>query len=330
MTRTLLCALASWLASWLVLACPSVASAAAPDCPPPSVVPTAEQQQAWARSATDRGPLWRLTRDGRSSYLYGSLHVGRPEWSAPGPRLQAAWAETDALAVELDPQDVMPALAESPKPAPAAPDPALSRRLADQAKRQCLPEGVLQSLPPVMQLATLTLMDARRVGLDTGYGQDVLLLARARQEGRPVHALETVSEQLGAIEPEDPAQARAVLADGLRDLETSRQREPLQRLAAAWARSDLALLADYPRWCRCADTPQERAWLRRINDERNPALAERISKLHGSGSRLLIAVGALHMTGAQALPKLLKAQGFHIEQVVPARIQPPSASRKTP
>jgi uncharacterized protein YbaP (TraB family) len=324
MTRSLLLALAAALlvTPWLT------AHAAPPDCPPPSVVPTAEQQQAWASNATDRGPLWRLTRDGRSSYLYGSLHVGRPEWSAPGPRLQAAWAETEALAVELDPQDVMPALAETTKPAPAVPDPALSRRLAAQAQRQCLPEGLLQSLPPVMQLATLTLLDARRIGLDTGYGQDVLLLARARQEGRPIHALETVSEQLGAIEPDNPAQARAVLADGLRDLESGRQREPLQRLASAWARGDLALLADYPRWCRCADTPQERAWLRRINDERNPAMADRISKLHDSGQRLLVAVGALHMTGARALPQLLKARGFRVEALVPAA--PPRVKAPTP
>ena len=157
----------------------------------------------------------------------------------------------------------------------------------------------------------------------------MLLLARARREGRPVHALETVSEQLGAIEPEDPAQAALCWPTACvtwKPAASANLAAPGRRLGAATR----ALLADYPRWCRCADTPQERARLRRINDERNPALAERISKLHGSGSRFLIAVGALHMTGAQAPAQAAEGPRLYIEQVVPARIQPPSASRKTP
>ncbi len=42
-----------------------------------------------------------------------------------------------------------------------------------------------------------------------------------------------------------------------------------------------------------------------LNDERNPAMAERIEALHSEGQRLFVAVGALHMTGPKALPALL-------------------------
>ena len=79
---------------------------------------------------------------------------------------------------------------------------------------------------------------------------------------------------------------------------------------------DLEALEDYPRWCECAHDEAERALLRRLNDERNPHLARAIAELHLRGRRVFAAVGALHMTGPQALPRLLQAQGFSVERVV--------------
>jgi hypothetical protein len=89
----------------------------------------------------------------------------------------------------------------------------------------------------------------------------------------------------------------------------------LGRLVAAWERGDLEALEDYPRWCECAHDEAERALLRRLNDERNPHLARGIAELHLRGRRVFAAVGALHMTGPQALPRLLQAQGFSVERV---------------
>ena len=63
--------------------------------------PTPEQIQAAQRDARDRGFLWRISKDGRSSYLYGTLHVGKLDWAFPGPRLAEALRDTDALAVEI-------------------------------------------------------------------------------------------------------------------------------------------------------------------------------------------------------------------------------------
>src|SRR5690349_14955524 len=50
------------------------------DCPPTAQDPTPEQVPQLMESARDRGMLWRLTKDGRTSHLYGTLHVGRLEW----------------------------------------------------------------------------------------------------------------------------------------------------------------------------------------------------------------------------------------------------------
>ena len=76
-------------------------------------------------------------------------------------------------------------------------------------------------------------------------------------------------------------------------------------------------IENYAQWCECADTAQDRAFLRRLNDERNAPMAERIEALHGEGKRVLVAVGALHMTGEQGLPRLMAARGFTVERLVP-------------
>lgn len=285
-------------------------------CPPQPAQPGAEQAATWAAKAPNRGPLWRISRGGHSSYLFGSLHIGKPDWAYPGPALREAWARTEVLAVELDPADIAPALATLPPPQPLPP--ALAARVEARAAASCLPPGMLAAFPAMLQVSTLMLLEARRDGFDAGFGQDMMLVAMARAEGRPVQSLESVAEQLAALEP-TAAELPEVVDSALKQLQRGQVRAPLRKLADVWARGDMKTLADYERWCGCVSTAAERAWLRRVNDDRNGPLAERIGALHGAGQRLLVAVGALHMSGPQALPRLLAAQGFTVEAVYPAK-----------
>lgn len=78
---------------------------AANTCPAPWQPPTPEQRQAAEREAKDRGFLWRLEKDGKTSHLYGTVHVGRLEWVFPGPALARALQASAVLAMELDVSD---------------------------------------------------------------------------------------------------------------------------------------------------------------------------------------------------------------------------------
>ncbi len=279
----------------------------------PAPVPS-DQLQAQAK---DRGILWTLTRDGHTSYLHASLHLGRPAWAAPGPRLKAALDQVDAVALELDPLDTT---AWTMPPTPVLPiDAQLQKRLETQARNACLPAQALASMHPLLQLSTLTLAQARALGLDVQYGQEVLLSRWARERQLPVIALETLQGQLSALLPEDPDEARHELRAGLRQLERPAElRRMLGDLVSTWERGDLRRLSRYEDWCHCVQDARDRAALARENDGRNPNLAARISELHQKGQSLLVAVGALHMTGPKALPVLLRQQGFEVTQVHPA------------
>jgi uncharacterized protein YbaP (TraB family) len=272
--------------------------------------------------AADRGLLWRLSKNGRVSYLYATLHLGRPAWQPPGPRLSEALRASQVLALEIDASDAatqqelaaLSAAATGPQP-----DAALREALQRRMRAACLPPQALAGLHPLMQAMTLTLLEARRDGLDAGFGAEQLLLAQARALRMRVVALETARVQLELLLPSDPGEALAQTRQLLDQLERDSARPVMRRLVEAWERGDLEDLARYEQWCDCAADDSERTWLRRLNDERNPALAAGIAALHEGGTSVFAAVGALHMTGPQALPKLLTLHGFGVERIELAR-----------
>jgi len=306
---------ALWLAALLWLA----PSAWALDCPAEPAVPNPAKIAELQARASDHGMLWRITREGRSSYLYGTVHLGRLEWLLPGPAMLKAWAQTEVLALEIDTSDPGKIQAEM---APSASGPKLtpdqSRRLLAAAKEACLPDAVMQSLaaqPPLMQISMVAALSGRRDGLEMGYGQEWMLTGMAQNTQRPIVGLETVQEQMQAINSASGAEEQALINESLDEIGDEQSRRAMIKLTDAWAAGQLEVLADYESWCHCARTPAAREWLRRLNDGRNPALAERIAALHAKGKPVFVGVGALHMTGPKALPKLLADQGFKVERV---------------
>ena len=296
-----------------MLVCGLAPTWAAPDrtvCPP--ALPA---QADSAAPAKDRGFLWRATKDGRSLYLYGTLHVGKPVWRKLGPLTTAALKASDVLALEVDPNDpaLIQAMADTRPPQPL-PD-ALQQRLTRAFERACLATEALATLHPVLQATTLTVMEARWLGMDSTYAMEQVLSAQIRQQGRKVVALESAVTQIQALVPDDEAEARVLLDQSLQQLEDQSARRVLEKLGAAWEAGDLDALEDYERWCECGASEADKAFLRKLTDERNPPMADGIESQHRQGKRVFAAVGALHMTGPQSLPRLLQERGFRVERI---------------
>jgi uncharacterized protein YbaP (TraB family) len=302
-----------WL---LALAALGVRAQPADACPPQASAPTPQQMQTAQAQAKDRGFLWRMSKDGRRHHLFGTIHVGKLAWAFPGPRLREAMQDAQVMAFELDPLD--PAVQGSLRNGGAGSaklPPPLAAQLARQIERACLPAQALAGVHPMMQAMTAMIVDAARDGLQAAYGQEIVLAGFARARQLRSVSLETPERQLAALIPEDPALAERYLSSTLEQMQSGLGRKVLLRMAEAWARSDLQAIEDYERWCECIKSADDKAMLTALNDARNPAMADRIEALHGEGQRLFIAVGALHMTGPEALPALLRARGFRVERV---------------
>jgi len=299
-------------------------SAAAIVCPPAAasidVTPAAMAQRL--KNATDRGLLWRIDKDGRTSWLYGTVHLGKADWAVPGPQVMRALMSSDTIALELDLLDpaTLAELFAPPDPAATARvlTPVRQRRLHAQAVAACLPDGALATLRPGMQITTLGMLSVRADGLYGDFGAEAFLSGFARARHEPVVALETAASQLRLLVGNSEAEEAQNVDDGLDDLESGRGRRDANDLVAAWARSDWGLLNTFPQWCDCLSKPRERRMFKRLLADRNPGLAAGIARLHDSGQRVFGAVGALHMLWAQGLPALLAARGFRVTQMLPA------------
>ncbi len=311
-------------------AAPAGAAASAPAppaCPPQASPPTPEEIDALRKAARDRGFLWRIVKNGRTSYLYGTIHVGRPAWMFPGPKVTQALREADTLALEIDLADPAVArdLADMRSPAAtkgqAGPLPLpreLQRRLDTQLAAACLPPATLAAMsaqPPVMQAMTLTILAARWEGLDPAFAQELVLGAVAHSEHKRVVSLESVALQQQALLSAGEEAPLVQLSHMLDQLEDPRAPAIMARLGRAWEQSQLAEMADYAQWCACMETDADRAFARRVIDDRNPNLAQHIDAEHAKGGRVFAAVGALHMIGPKALPQLLQRRGFKVERI---------------
>ena len=302
-------------AAGLALALPALAQDA---CPPPPAPPTPQALAEAQRDARDRGFLWTLEKDGRTSWLYGTVHLGRLEWAFPGPLVAQALAQSQTLALELDllDPDTQRRLAAGSAARPGETLPAaLQQRLDQRARAECAAPQQLAALRPELQLATLSMLAGRRLGLESGYGIDASLAALARRDGKDVAALETVDEQLRTIGAASRAELLELARSTLDELDSGRAQAMLDQIARLWARGDHARLARYAEWCECQRTPAEAAAMRRLLDDRHPAMAARLDALHRGGRSVFAAVGSLHLTGPRSLPALMAQRGYRVERI---------------
>jgi uncharacterized protein YbaP (TraB family) len=287
-------------------------------CPPSAEAPTPEAVQAAMKTARDRGFLWRIRKGGRTSYLYGTLHVAKMDWMYPGPTVVNAVRTSDVVAVELDMLDplVMEQLQAGmmPRPGEVLPAP-LTNRLRAQVTAACLPEELMSRLSPEILAVSLVTMSARHRGLDPSYAIDLVLVGMGHGLKKEVSSLETPESQLQLLRGRTPQETETMVDQALAELETDKAGVLVARLAQVWADGRFKELERYEQWCDCIHTEEDRALNKRMLDDRNPVLADRIDAMHAAGKQLFAAVGSLHMIGKVGLPVLMAKRGYAVERV---------------
>lgn len=298
----------------------SAASTAGPaDCPPDPAPVSADELAAGMREATDGGLLWKATKDGRTSYVYGTIHIAQRAWMFPGPHVLAAMRASDVVALELDPTDpdIVARLQRAIAPRPGSPElPApLAARLRAQMLAACIDPATLAGARPEMRAVTVEVMGGRRLGLHPNYGIDLFLAGLAKGLKKPIRSLETPELQAALLVSDDPAETARTVSDLLVELEAGNGERILGRLADDWHRGDLVDMSAYGAWCGCMDTPEQRADFVKLVDDRNGPMADKIAQWHAQGKSLFVAVGSLHLVGDAGVPRLLRAKGFDVERV---------------
>jgi uncharacterized protein len=288
-------------------------------CPAPPAAPTQEVIKELAKNAKDRGLLWKIEKDGRTSYLYGTIHINTLDWMMLGAKTATALRDSDVLAVEIDVLDpkvqgVMKDLSKLGIKNVELPE-KQKLRIAAVAKKVCAPVEVLATMHPTLQFATLALLDARFSKLEMAYGSEVVLIQTAQALKKPVESLETAELQMRTLTSGEPEEIISNIESGLAAFERGSGRKIMERIHRLWGDSNLVEFEKYEEWCECLRTSAERKFENRINADRNLGMAASIDKLHRDGKKVFTAVGSLHMIGPKGIPALMKNMGYKVERV---------------
>ena len=274
--------------------------------------------------------LWRVTTpNGRSSHLYGTMHVSDPAVVALSAEAQAAYDAAEIVVIETT--DVLneQAAAASMMTRPDLMSFTDGRSLldfmddADEAmldtalRERGMSLAAVKSLKPWILLGVLAMPECELSARD-----DFLDLALARgalDEGRPVEGLETAVEQLEAMASlplqmhVDGLVDSAMLGERMDDVfRTMGLLYKEGRIGAIWPfiQAASAHLAPGSEMEEAAMVAFEEA----VVTARNRTMAERAAPLLDAGSAF-VAVGALHIPGEEGLVELLREAGYAVEPV---------------
>ncbi len=288
------------------------------DCPKEPQAPTAEQTAEMRRNAKDCGFLWKLTKNGKVSHLYGTIHLSKVDWRVPGSTVMQAIRQSNSFAIELniyDPATQKEMAAQSATAKGIELSTALKERVARLTPSNCLKPNEWEQLSSEMKVAYLDGLTLLKEGIHPSLGVEAVLTTIASRMQKPVIAIETWQEQLKALTPVSSTQALASFEKTLTALEAKTNQLLTFKTLKAWAESDFETLSAYADWCQCMNNDDDRLLMKKTLDDRNFVMAERIDKLNTENRSVFSAIGSLHMIGENGLPKLLEKSGYKVERV---------------
>ena len=271
----------------------------------------------------DRGLLWRIdkaTATGRGpnpSHLYGTVHIDDPRATAFNANVLRALEQSRVFLPELLPDEASAqAFSAATRAAPgqtletlAAPDD-FERIAGRLGTRYGVPRSVASRLKPWAAYVYLS-QPARPMGEIV----DAALIRLAQQQGLAVRPLETVAQQIAAMEAVPVPSQLALVAALARDHDAALAE--VDQLVELYLAQDLAGMRRLEE-SAVRDDPTLRQpmadFIEQVLERRNERmLLTLLPQLEAGGA--FAAMGALHLTGEQGLLARLARAGWRVQRV---------------
>jgi uncharacterized protein len=277
----------------------------------------AQPADPWSKPEPQKDPLdkplfWKLEKDGITSYVLGTMHIGVDARLRLPDIVWQKLDESKIFAMETD-------LSGAAKLDVIRKDGTTLRdELGDEYWKK-LEEAIgvqeaerLNQLKPMIPATLLSLR-----GLPETPPMDGVLHGRAINQKKKIVFLEALEHQSAMLEKWMTARA---LKDMLDDLAGGEQRAK-DMLAAYLAGDDAKIIAisdeEKARWVKKGRAAKE--YDEQMEDllyRRNASWIEPIEKLHAEGGGF-IAVGAMHAIGPRSILELLDKKGYKITRITP-------------
>lgn len=288
-----------------------------------SAVPASAAMPLQSPSVPKRGALYKVRHDGKTSYLFGTIHVGKQGFFPLEPEVTRALADSSALVLELDTRIHKPfeqALAKyGSYPAGDSITRHLSPRALAQLNKALDKAGLaLQNVAmyrPWLVANILVGTEIEKHGYHRSNGVEGFLLTVAAQQKKQVHELESADYQLSLFASLDDAQQERYLVENLDDLENGRALQKSAGLIDAWSNADAARIDVMARELTSGDSVSATFMDRTLLGKRNPEMAAHIERIMQSDQVAFVGIGLLHLVGDNGIPALLRQRGYEVEKV---------------
>ena len=277
------------------------------------------------QAAPPRGLFYKITKNGRTAYLFGTIHVGTADFFPLDMATTQALVQSSELVVELDPTQTDKMQVGMQRYAVISPSQrenarlptALQQRLQVQAVALKMSPEMGSTFKPWMCALSLVIGSLQKEGFYSEYASDIYLVGLARGLKKPIAELESIDSQLQLFDTLPRKAQLAFLDETLTLLERGQLQADTQKLIDAWLTNDAPMLLKLS-LKSLSENPQSAKWMKqKLFSERNQRMTQKIDQMLNSGRSPFVAVGALHLTGEDGLPALLKQRGYRITNLYP-------------
>ena len=274
-----------------------------------------------------KGVLWRIEKDGIApSFLFGTMHLSDPRVVSLGEAAQAAFDASSTVVIEttevLDPSKMVAAMLANPELTMFTDETTLSSLLSDEDRalveealsERGIPLGSVQKMKPWMIASMVSLPACELARKAAGAPVlDVGLAEKAKVDGKALEGLETIAEQLGAMASLPLDFHVRGLVDTLRL--GDKVDDVIETMIVLYLNGETGAFWPFFRAALPSEDGTGEAGFAAFEEAmvtaRNRTMAERASPFLEKGGAF-VAVGALHLPGAEGLVELLRAEGYRV------------------
>mgnify|MGYP003643437912 CR=1 FL=1 len=266
--------------------------------------------------------LWKVTgtQPGQvgTAYMFGTIHILPDDVQWRTPALEAAIAGSDQLVIEVlgldDPQSASRIFARlAVSPGQEKLDARIKPSLRDDLNRiidaSNLPERSLNRMETWAAALSLASAQTKGLGLDSSGGVEKKLTAQFAKAGKTIEALETIENQLGYFDKLPEEQQRRMLTSVVEESNDSQQ--AFEKLFNAWMTGDIDQIVTLTDTGILNDATTREFLL----VTRNRDWADQLDKRLRRPGTSLVAVGAAHLAGMDAVQAMLAERGYKVEKI---------------
>ncbi|MBB3223407.1 TraB/GumN family protein [Pseudoduganella umbonata] len=287
----------------------------------PNAVATAEPIEL--KPVPRRGALYRVRHDGKTSYLFGTIHVGKQGFFPLEPEVTRALDHASSLVLEIDTRHHEPFQVALAKYGNYPAGESITRHLSPGAlarlEKALAKAGIamrnVEGYRPWLVANILVGSEIEKHGYHRSNGVEGFLLSAAVKQKKTVRELETADYQLSLFASLDDAQQEKYLIENLDDLDNGKALQKSAGLIDAWSTADAARIAALARELTTGDTVSATFMDRTLLRQRNPQMTAHIEEIMRSDEVAFVGIGLLHLVGEESVPELLRRRGYDVEKM---------------